>query len=182
MVITQRLADRLRTSLGLRRGVVELAPYDPAWPVIFHELAAELLPHLPAAVVAVEHVGSTAVPGLPAKPILDVAIGVRRDADAPVVTAALERCGFLPRAESGEPELQRNFGLELEDRVRLVNAHLVRYGGPPWLAYLQFRDRLRADEAARDDYAKIKFDLARRFGEDRQGYVDGKTSFVRSLD
>ncbi|GAB3752753.1 GrpB family protein [Microlunatus parietis] len=182
MVITKPLADRFRGSLGLRRGVVELAPYDPEWPVIFHQLAAELLPWLPEVVVAVEHVGSTAVPGLPAKPILDVAIGARSDADAPVVTEALVRFGFLPRAESGEPELHRNFGLELEERVRLVNAHLVRYGGLPWLAYLRFRDRLRADDAVRDRYAKIKFDLAQQFGGDRQGYVDAKTSFVRSLD
>ncbi|MFC7621416.1 GrpB family protein [Microlunatus sp. GCM10028923] len=180
-VISAGLAGRIRHSLGLGRGVVEIVPYDPRWPVIFHELVAELLPHLPAAVVAVEHVGSTAVPGLPAKAILDVVIGARHDADAPLVTAALERFGFLPRAESGEPELHRNFGLELDERVRLVNAHLVRYGGSHWSAYLSFRDRLRADDAARDRYARLKDDLAARFGDDRQGYVDGKTAFVHSL-
>ncbi len=147
--------------------------------MIFHLLAAELLPHLPESVVAVEHVGSTAVPGLPAKPILDVAIGVRAEVDPSDVTSALERFGFLRRGDVVGPRLDRNFGLELDDRIRSVNAHLVQYGAEEWYAYLAFRDRLRADPAARDEYAGTKLRLARDFPDDRTSYLEGKSEFVR---
>ena len=177
--LSLQLAARLRTSLGLRRGEVRLDPADPTWPVIFHLLAAELLPQLPESVVAVEHVGSTAVPGLVAKPILDLAIGVRADADPAAATEALQRFGFLRRGDVVGPRLDRNFGFELEDRIRLVNAHLVTYRAREWDAYLEFRDRLRADPRARDRYASIKITLARHFPDDRTAYVDGKTGFIR---
>jgi len=175
------LASRLQESFGLTRGVVTIVPADPVWPVVFHQLAAELLPALPDSVVTVEHIGSTAVPGLPAKPILDLAVGVRPDADPENASQALEDFGFLRRADADGAELDRNFGLELAERVRLVNAHLVRYAGPQWSWYVLFRDRLRADVRARDEYARIKGDLAGRFGSDRRSYVAGKTGFVQAV-
>lgn len=64
--------------------------------------------------------------------------------------------------------------------VRLVNAHLVSYGSPEWTVYLQFRDQLRADPRARDEYAKTKVRLAGSFPNDRASYIDGKSAFVRS--
>ena len=179
MTISAELALRFGTSLGLRRGEVRLALTDPAWPVIFHLLTAELLPYLPESVVAVEHVGSTAVPGLVAKPILDLAIGVRTGADPAVPTAALLKFGFLLRGDVPGPRLDRNFGLELDDRVRSVNAHLVQYRAEEWAAYLAFRDRLRSDPVARDEYARTKITLARDFPGDRASYLDGKSEFVR---
>lgn len=177
-MISNQVAARLRGSFGLRRGVVTISPAHPAWAATYHLFVAELLPHLPTTVVAVEHIGSTAVPGLPAKPILDMAIGLRTGAESVEATEALVSFGFSLRGESTGPELDSNFGFELEERVRLVNAHLVRYAGREWSAYLSFRDRLRADETARDEYAKVKIELANRFPSDRTSYIDAKTAFI----
>lgn len=178
MAISEALARRLQESFGLARGVVAVVPADTAWPTVYHLLAAELLPALPESVVTVEHVGSTAVPGLAAKPILDIAVGVRAGADPSEASRALEDFGFLRRGDAEGAELDRNFGFELVDRVRLVNAHLVRYAGREWMQYVRFRDRLRADVHARDEYAGIKSDLAGRFSSDRQAYLAGKAAFV----
>lgn len=119
------------------------------------------------------------MPGLVAKPILDTAVGLQVDADPSEATSSLQAYGFLPRAVAEGDRLDRNFGLQLEDRVRLVNAHLVRYGEREWNAYLRFRDQLRADPGARDQYARIKINLARSFPTERMPYLDGKTEFVR---
>lgn len=178
MLISDLLSSKLRQSFGLVRGAVTVAPADPSWTVVFHLLAAELLTHLPESVVALEHVGSTAVLGLPAKPILDIAVGVRDGDDPASVTRAMEEFGFLRRGDAEGDELDRNFGLELDDRVRLVNAHMVRYDGPLWWQYVAFRDRLRADSRARDEYAEIKLELTRQFSSDRKSYIAGKTAFV----
>lgn len=134
MGISEALACRLQESLGLARGVVAVVPPDPAWPVVCHLFAAELLPELPDSVVTVEHVGSTAVPGLAAKPILDIAVGVRTGASPDDASQALEDFGFLRRGDAEGAELDRNFGFEVTERVRLVNAHMVRYASPEWAA------------------------------------------------
>lgn len=178
MLISETLASSLQASFGLTRGVVTVSPTDPAWPSTYHQLAAELLPMLPDSVVTIEHVGSTAVPGLAAKPILDITVGVREGADPKAASRALEDFGFLRRGDVEGAELDRTFGFELADRVRLINAHMIRYAGSEWTQYVMFRDRLRADILERDKYARIKSGLAEEFPSDRQSYIAGKTAFV----
>ncbi len=55
----------------------------------------------------------------------------------------------------------------------------MTYGAREWRAYLEFRDRLRGDPRAREEYAATKISLARDFPGDRTAYVDGKTAFVQ---
>jgi GrpB-like predicted nucleotidyltransferase (UPF0157 family) len=47
--------------------------------------------------------------------------------------------------------------------------------------WLEFRDLLRRDPVARDQYASVKTELAQRFYSDRGGYVDAKTHVVEEL-
>jgi GrpB-like predicted nucleotidyltransferase (UPF0157 family) len=77
-------------ALGLRRGVVEVVPYDARWLTIFEETAAELRSTLGDSILAIHHVGSTSVPNLCAKPVLDVLVSV------PDFDAALQ---LVPRIE-----------------------------------------------------------------------------------
>jgi len=57
---------------------VEIANYDPRWPVLFNEEAKRLRAVLdPSLILGLEHFGSTAVPNLSAKPIIDILIAVR---------------------------------------------------------------------------------------------------------
>jgi GrpB-like predicted nucleotidyltransferase (UPF0157 family) len=51
--------------------MIEIATYDPEWPLAFLDEAAHLRDLLPV-LRDLEHVGSTAVPGLAAKPVIDM--------------------------------------------------------------------------------------------------------------
>ena len=51
---------------------VELAEYNPNWPIAFEEEKIRLQEVLKDIDPVIEHVGSTAVPGLIAKPIVDI--------------------------------------------------------------------------------------------------------------
>jgi GrpB-like predicted nucleotidyltransferase (UPF0157 family) len=53
-------------------GHVELARYDPSWPIAFTSEAENLLAQAQGLIVCIEHIGSTSVPGLVAKPVIDL--------------------------------------------------------------------------------------------------------------
>ena len=56
--------------------MIVIAPYDPAWPVVFAAEAARLRRALGDLALRIEHVGSTSVPGLAAKPVIDIQVSV----------------------------------------------------------------------------------------------------------
>lgn len=152
----------------VRPEALVLDPPDPTWP----EQAARLLDRLNAAfadtAVSADHVGSTAVPGLVAKDVIDLQVGVRplTEADDPRLLTRLAAAGFL-RAEGewadvrgGQVWPKRMLGGC--DPGRVVHIHVREAGGPGWRWALLFRDWLRADPVACEEYAVLKRSLAAR--------------------
>jgi GrpB-like predicted nucleotidyltransferase (UPF0157 family) len=166
------------SGLGVRRGTVGIAPPDPSWAAAYERALPLLREALAGIAVAIEHVGSTAVPGLPAKPILDIVVAVPPGRSRETVDGPLTELGFLYR---GSDDSRTTYGWESEPRVRVVNLHVVEHRGRAWREYMTFRDRLRADPAARDAYAKLKRELAERHPDDRASYIAGKDAFVAEI-
>jgi GrpB-like predicted nucleotidyltransferase (UPF0157 family) len=84
---------------------VVVIEYDPEWPRRFEDLRARIWPAVAGVADRIEHVGSTSVPGLAAKPIIDMTIVVRRQADVPPAIDRLATLGY------------RHLGnLDIEDR------------------------------------------------------------------
>lgn len=164
--------------LGLRRGVVGLAPASDAWSRAFADAHAVLAATAPASVVAIEHIGSTAVPGLDAKPIMDIGIGVRPGTRLASLDGWLTGLGMLLRGDATNVRPDRMYGYELEPMIRLVNVHVLEYDSQGWRDYLSFRDHLRTHPDDRDAYGALKQNLAVRHPDDRLAYIDGKESFI----
>ena len=165
-------------ALGLQRGVVTLAPYDPAWVDMFAAERARILDALGDSLpLAIEHVGSTSIPGLVAKPVLDMLAGYPAGASLDAYVEALARMGWVHRGENGIP------GREFFRRgdPRAYHLHMAVRHGAFWREHLAFRDALRTRPELRDAYADLKLDLARRFPRDRESYTNGKTRFVRRV-
>jgi len=152
---------------GLRPVVVELSPYDPAWPLAYAEHRERILASLGE--VEIEHVGSTSVPGLAAKPIIDVQVVVE-DLDAAVV--ALEAAGYVLRVREPGHRVVRT-----PDAV----IHLHEPGDPQLAARRRFRDRLRTDPAARQRYEDVKRSLCGRLWPDMNHYAEAKSDVVAEL-
>jgi GrpB-like predicted nucleotidyltransferase (UPF0157 family) len=164
--------------LGLRRGEVLVAAYDPAWPQLFVQEKQRLLSALAPYVTKIEHVGSTSVPGLAAKPLIDMIAAVRLLDDYKKLIAPLRSLDyeFMPK---------RVF----EDRVflpkgprsnRTHHLSIVVYGGKQWQETLLFRDSLISHETIRKDYEKLKRDLAKKFPQDRAAYTKAKDDFIKA--
>lgn len=116
--------------------------------------------------VSVDHIGSTAVPGLVAKDVMDLQVGVRTlaDADTSEFMEALGRRGF-PRVggvahdndKDGTGWPKRFHGSS--DPGRVAHVHVREVGRPGHAWALDFRDWLRSDAEAREDYTALKLDL-----------------------
>ncbi len=146
---------------------LRLAAPDPTWAEQADRLLARLRRAFGDTVVTADHVGSTAVPGLVAKDVIDLQIGVRSLAalDDPDLVRRLRDAGF-PRAE-GEWADNAKDGTTWPkgfhgsaDPGRVAHVHVREVGGPGWRWALMFRDWLRADAAARAEYAAEKQRLA----------------------
>lgn len=174
-----RLAAAFRDAdLGLRRGVVDLAPASDAWAPAFAEVHAVLAATAPASVVAIEHIGSTSVPGLAAKAILDIGIAVRAETPPSSLDGWLTSLGMLVRGDGNDIRPDRMYGFELEPMIRLANVHVIGADSEDRRRYLAFRDHLRAHPVDRDAYGALKHVLAVRHPQDRLAYIAGKTDFI----
>ncbi|TQM83786.1 dephospho-CoA kinase [Saccharothrix saharensis] len=179
-------ADRLvryESNVRLRRyasGAPVVVPYDATWPAQAARVAARI--RLAAGGRAVEHIGSTSVPGLAAKDVLDFQLGVRSLDEAAELEEALAQAGFpllgvaedTVRHEGDAPEDWHKRLHAGTDPGRRVNLHVRVEGGPAWTWAIRFRDWLRADAAAREEYAALKLELARAHRGDADGFAYGE--------
>jgi GrpB-like predicted nucleotidyltransferase (UPF0157 family) len=161
---------------------VFVVPYDEAWPLLYQEERARIERAIGPWVEEIEHVGSTAVPGLAAKPIIDIMVGVRSLEDSPILVERLVGIGYeyVPEFEQVFP-LRRYFRKMQEGR-RTHQIHLVERSNAEWWdRHLLFRDYLRVHPEVAEEYARLKYELSGRFGEDREAYTDAKTAFISEV-
>jgi GrpB-like predicted nucleotidyltransferase (UPF0157 family) len=165
---------------------VIIVDYDERWPQMFRAEAALIQGAIGRWLAAIEHVGSTAVPGLAAKPVIDIMPGLRSLADAPEIIGPMEAIGYeyVPEFEAVLPE-RRYFvkpAGEEGRRQRLYHVHVVEATSHFWKRTVAFRDYLRADPDAAQDYARLKRRLSEEYRDDRHGYTDAKTEFITRIE
>lgn len=162
--------------------MISLRAYDDRWPASYRaertRILAAVRPIVAADGVFIEHVGSTAVPGLAAKPVIDIMLGLPRLADADRCIPSLERIGYeyRPDAEAYIPD--RRYLEKRDDDRDTHHLHVVERSSTFWENQLLFRDALREDAGLAAGYARLKEELAGRFGADRIGYALAKSDFV----
>jgi GrpB-like predicted nucleotidyltransferase (UPF0157 family) len=152
--------------------------YDPMWPQIFEQLSSRIAPALDGMAAAIEHVGSTAVRGLAAKPIIDIDVLLASATALPIVIARLASIGYEHRGDLGIT------GREAFHRPPDSFPHHL-YVCPPgseeYKRHIAFRDYLRTHPEAATQYARLKRDLAVKFGHDREAYNQAKSGFVAGI-
>jgi GrpB-like predicted nucleotidyltransferase (UPF0157 family) len=158
---------------GREARAIAIAGYDPAWPERFEREQARIETALGPRALRIEHVGSTAVPGLAAKPIVDVLVAVA-DPEAADLSGALEAAGYELRVREPGHRMFRTPALD-------VHVHLWAAGDPEIERTLRFRDRLRASPEDREEYERLKRDLAARQWPDMNAYADAKGPFISSV-
>lgn len=164
----------------LNRPII-VVDYDPQWPVLFEQEKEGIIAALGDNALMIEHIGSTAVPELAAKPVIDIGVGIRSLADAPVLIPCIEKLGYIyePALEQLLPE--RRFFWKGTRTVHTCHLHLAEVDNPVLLRPLHFRDYLRKHPGTAEEYAVLKKELAKICAQDIDAYVTGKTGFVEKV-
>ncbi len=165
-------------AIGLARGTVRVVRHNSAWNRLYRAEAKRLRHSLGPLARGIEHIGSTSVPGLMAKPILDIAVGIRRFDELPKVQRLLERLAYSRPRKGDRSNVTFVKGAE---RSRTHYLHVVRYDGRTWKRDIQFRDWLRTHTRDRERYAALKKRLATRYASDRKRYTAQKDDFIKSI-
>ena len=157
---------------------VEVKTYDAEWPRVFAHIYAHVWPAVQHAAMALEHVGSTSVPGLSAKPVVDACVIVASPRDVPHVVKALAKIGYVHRGDLGVPEREAFRHPPSLPKHHLYASHRRSLS---LKTHLGLRDYLRSHPAAAQEYGNLKEALARRFPDDIDKYIAGKTEFIISI-
>ncbi len=155
-----------------------MLPYSPEWSEAYKREADAIKMVVDNLIISIEHVGSTAVPGLPAKPILDIAIAVKEKSIVSQVVKLLVAAGYVDMGDQGDEGGYLMTRYAAPD-VRICHLHIVAISNFQWRNYIDFRDILRNNPVIRDDYARLKQQLAAQFPNDRESYMYAKYNFIR---
>lgn len=157
--------------------VIEVVPFQQSWLAKYEAEREQLCRVLKGVMQAIEHIGSTSVCGLDAKPIIDIAV---RLPSVTLVSDLVERLAQLDYAYQGEFGLHgRHFFTKGEPRA--FHLHLVDNSTNHWRRWIDFRDALRRDPVLRQDYQRLKHELARKYRFQRPLYSEGKSDFINEV-
>ncbi|MBI2669041.1 GrpB family protein [Candidatus Woesearchaeota archaeon] len=129
----------------------------------------------------VEHIGSTAIRGLSGKGILDISIGVPKN-KLLLAKKILQRRGYEFRAKASTK--QRFFfrrDCPYKRGIRRVHLHLTKLGGKDWREMLFFRNYLRKNPKARQEYVNLKKEAVRLACGVGELYRKHKQKFIQDI-
>lgn len=153
-----------------------LVPHKETWEEQYRKEAARLYDLLDEPIVRISHVGSTAINGIYAKDIVDILVELPENGDLLAADKKLEKSGYRTMfVEKDRISLNRGYTKDgFADEV--FHLHLRRAGDHDELF---FRDYLNDHPDVAAAYEKMKRELETIFRNDRDGYTDAKTEFIR---
>lgn len=158
---------------------VSVSEYSETWPEKFAVEADKLRMVFGSEVITVHHIGSTAVPGLAAKPVIDLMPVVKTIESVDGFNEKMSTLGYDAKGENGIAG-RRYFQKGGDERSHHV--HMYKDGSYEIIRHLAFRDYLRNFPGKAEEYGRLKQQLARRFPNDIESYINGKHEFAVKLE
>lgn len=163
--------------LGLKKGTVNLSSHNEQWHQLFSEEKARIKETIRKHIIEIEHIGSTSICGISAKPILDMAVSIKKYSDGVNCVKPLENLGYEYRSENG---ISGRFYF-VKGEPRTHHLHMVEVNSDFWKSHLLFRDYLRKNPAIAKEYDNLKRSLAKKNAENRDAYFEGKANFIENV-
>ena len=165
--------------IGLKRGVVELKPYNPKWKELYVQESKIISSQISDFLVDIQHIGSTAIPGIMAKPIIDIAVAINSLENIGKIIEPLREIGFIYRGEQGIPD--RHLFIKGGEEFRTHHMHVMHNSHYEWKKHILFRDYLINHPEEVKKYSELKKRLEKQFKEDRESYTESKSEFIEGI-
>jgi len=157
---------------------IVLSPHQPQWQDWAKEEINILAEVLSEYSPVINHIGSTAISGIQAKPIIDILVEISPDADWQHVRAEMETAGYICMSTS-ETRMNFNKGYTPKgyaERVFHIHFHAIGDNDE-----ILFRDFLNSHPESAQEYEALKISLLPRYRNNRDGYTEAKTDFVKKI-
>lgn len=166
--------------LGVGNKSVRLSEPNQRWHEAYLLEEAAIRGALGDLAVDIQHFGSTSIPEIKAKPIIDIAVGVRRFEDGLACVEPMASIGYDYAGSNIVPD-DHIFGRGIPGETRTHLVHVVEHGGPTWRHFLLFRDRMRNRPDLAHAYEALKVELAAKYANDRAAYTAAKKDFIQKI-
>lgn len=168
-------------SIGLKHGEVILENHHIEWEEYAKKIISILKNILGDDALGIEHIGSTSLPSIKAKPIIDIAVGVKKLDLILSFNDVLNENGFIFRESDHEEQLLYTVKAKLNPDIAKSYIHVVTFNSKAWKNYLSFRDYLLKNEDAAKRYETLKIKLAEKYRNDRKSYTSSKQKFIDEI-
>lgn len=163
----------------MNKRTITVVAYQDNWPALFEREKALLSKVLvPKNLVAIHHIGSTSVKGLAAKPVIDILIEVNNIENIAQHNDALASMGFIAKGENG---ISGRRYFQKGGNKRSHHLHIFERGNQHVINHLRFRNYLRSNAQAAQEYSKIKKQAALACENDPVIYMQLKGSFISQV-
>jgi GrpB-like predicted nucleotidyltransferase (UPF0157 family) len=160
---------------------VEVVPHNQKWREAFEVESKSVADALGENVVTVHHIGSTAISGIYAKPVIDLLVEVKDIIKVDGQSSAMESLGYEVMGEFGIPG-RRFFRKDNQESVRTHHIHIFEIASAQVERHLAFRDYMLAHPEDAQKYSELKRELARKYPQNIDRYMDGKDGFIKEMD
>lgn len=162
--------------IGLKSGTVHLVKYQKVWSKIYSKERTLIKDKLNDYIIDIQHIGSTAIPNSLSKPVIDIAISVKKISIVEQCIAPLFEIEYDYRGESNVKG--RHLFVKGEDDSRKFHIHMVLENSSLWDRYILFRDYLLKNDDAVLYYSKLKLAISKYLANDRNSYTKIKEPFI----
>lgn len=164
----------------MRTKKVIVLPYDASWKTAFNDIRRELEAALGDLAVSIEHVGSTSVEGLSAKPIIDIDVVIRDYSVFDAVVRKLASVGYIHEGDLGIKDREA-FKYTHKPHLQKHHLYVCPQDSAELRRHITFRDFLRSNPDAVQEYSAVKETAARLYPEDIDGYIAFKSPCIERL-
>lgn len=154
--------------------------YSAEWPLQFEQLKLEYENALQGIALDIQHVGSTSVPGMAAKPVIDIDIIINSGSLLPLIIERLAVIGYAYVGDlgiAGREAFKYNGTLTGKSKPK-HNLYVCIAGCVSLQNHLLLRNYLRTNTPAANQYSNLKKELAFKYADNIDLYIEGKTAFI----
>ena len=171
------MLDFQEYGIGMPLDRIVLSGHNPDWEACYQAVVKEFQGKISGLDMC--HIGSTSIKSIMAKPIIDILGSVNDLQYIDDNIPKFEELGYESKGEFGIPG--RRFFILADDMASFVHVHIFQKDDDQVARHKFFRDCIGTNVESAEAYVDLKLGLQKKYEFEKENYVDGKDSFIKSI-